>query len=110
MGKTNFVCLEKWPEFDEKRIEPEVLKQEEIFKKICEDIKHVVKLSKKNKNLYLYVVTEKELLSLQGSTGFLKKELGFEGVKVFLVKDPKKHDPENKARRAKFGKPGIYIE
>ncbi len=110
MSKSNFVCLEKWPEFDEKKIDAEVLKQEEIFKKICEDIKHVVKLSKKNKNLYLYVVTEKELLLLQQCTGFLKKELGFENVKVFLAKDTKKHDPENKSKRAKFGKPGIYIE
>jgi len=110
MGKSNFVCLEKWPEFNEKKIDAEVLKQEEIFKKICDDIKQVIRLSKKNKGLYLYVVTEKELLSLQGSTGFLKKELGFENVKVFLAKDLKKHDPENKAKRAKFGKPGIYIE
>lgn len=110
MGKSNFVCTEKWPEFDEKKIDTEVLKQEEIFKKICEDIKQVIKLSKKTKDLYLYVLTEKELLLLQQSTGFLKKELGFENVRVFLAKDPKKHDPENKARRAKFGKPGIYIE
>jgi leucyl-tRNA synthetase len=110
MGKGNFICLEKWPEFDEKKIYAEVMKQEETFKKICEDIKQVIKLSKKNKSLYLYVVTEKELLSFQESTGFLKKELDFENVKVFLTKDPKKYDPENKAKRAKFGKPGIYIE
>ena len=110
MGKSTLVCLEKWPEFDEKKIDAEVIKQEEIFKKICEDIKQVVKLSKRNKNLYLYVSTEKELLSLQQSTSFLKKELGFENVKAFLAKDPKKHDPENKAKRAKFGKPGIYVE
>jgi len=110
MGKSNFVCLEKWPEFDEKKIDSEVLKQEEIFKKICEDIKQVIKLSKKNKNLYLYVLTEKELLLLQQSTGFLKKELEFENVKVFLPMDSKKYDPENKSKRAKFGKPGIYVE
>ncbi len=110
MGKSNLICLEKWPEFDERKIDTEILKQEEIFRKICEDIKQVVKLSKRNKDLYLYMSTEKELLSLQQSTSFLKKELGFEKVKIFLAKDSKKYDPENKAKRAKFGKPGIYIE
>jgi leucyl-tRNA synthetase len=110
MGKKNFICLEKWPEFDEKKIDAEVLKQEEIFKKICEDVQAVIKLSKKNKNLYLYVLTEKELLWLQQSFNFLKKELFFSNIKVLLAKDPKKYDLENKAKRAKFGKPGIYIE
>ncbi len=110
MGKSNLICLEKWPEFDERKIDTEILKQEEIFRKICEDIKQVVKLSKRNKDLYLYMSTEKELLSLQQSTSFLKKELGFEKVKIFLAKDSKKYDPEDKAKRAKFGKPGIYIE
>jgi leucyl-tRNA synthetase len=110
MDKSNFVCQEEWPEFDEKKIDLEVLKQEDTFKKICEDVKQVIKLSNKNKNLYLYVLTEKELLSLQQSISFLKKELGFENVKVFLTKDSKKYDPENKAKRANFGKPGIYVE
>jgi leucyl-tRNA synthetase len=110
MGKENFVCTEKWPEFDLKKIDENALKEEELFMKICEDIKQVIKLSKKNKNLYLYVQTEKELLQLQSEVSFLKKEFGFKNVKVFLANDPKKYDPENKAKRAKFGKPGIYVE
>jgi leucyl-tRNA synthetase len=110
MDKKNFVCLEKWPEPDEKKIDMEILKEEDIFKKICEDVKEVIRLSKKNKKLYLYVLTEKELLTLQQSISFMKKELGFKDVKVFMTKDPKKYDPENKAKRAKFGKPGIYVE
>jgi leucyl-tRNA synthetase len=110
MGKNRFVCLEKWPEFNERKVDKEVLEQERNFMNVCEDIKHVIKLSKKNKNLFLYVVTEKELLYLQQAIGFLKKEFGFENVRVFLVSDPKKYDPENKSKRAKFGKPGIYVE
>jgi len=110
MGKNRFISTEKWPEFDEKKIDVEVLKKEDAFMNTCEDIKHVVKLSKKNKNLYLYVQTEKELLYLQEATGFLKREFGFEDVKVFLTSDPKKYDPEDKSKRAKFGKPGIFVE
>jgi len=110
MGKDHFISLGKWPEFDEKKIDEDVLKQEDTFKNICDDIKHVIKLSKKNKKLYLYVQAEKELLYLQQAIGFLKRELGFEDVKIFLSSDPKKYDPDDKSKRAKFGKPGIYVE
>ncbi len=110
MGKEKFVLIEKFPEFDQKKIDEEVLKQEDAFINTCEDIKQVIKLSKKNKHLYLYAQTEKELLFLQGTTGFLKREFGFGDVRVFKFDDSKKYDPENKSKRAKFGKPGIYIE
>jgi leucyl-tRNA synthetase len=110
MGKDKFISSEKWPEFDLNKIDEEVLKEEDIFMKICEDIKQVIKLSNKNKKLYLYVQTEKELISLQQTTSFLKDEFGFENVKIFKFDDAKRYDPENKAKRAKFGKPGIYIE
>ena len=110
MGKKGFVSISSWPEFDEKKINEEILKQEDAFIKACEDIKQVIKLSKKNEKLYLYVVNEKELIHYQQAIDFLKKELGFKDVKIFRVNDPKKYDPENKAKRAKFGKPGIYVE
>ncbi|MDI6826536.1 MAG: leucine--tRNA ligase [Candidatus Aenigmarchaeota archaeon] len=110
MDKERFISLEKWPEFDPKKIDEYVLKQEETFKNICEDIKQTIKLSKKNKDLYLYVITEKEMLYLQQASSFLKREFGFKEVKVFLVRDSKKYDPQNKSIRAKYGKPGIYLE
>ena len=31
-------------------------------------------------------------------------------VKVFAVNDKDKHDPEDKSRKAKPGKPGIFVE
>ncbi len=34
----------------------------------------------------------------------------FEEVEVFAVSDKKKYEPENKSRKAKPGKPGIYVE
>ena len=33
-----------------------------------------------------------------------------EGINVFAVNDKKKYDPENKSKKAKPGKPGIYLE
>ncbi len=110
MGKKDLLCNSRWPEFDEKKIDEDVLKQEESFKNTCEDIKQVIKLSNKNDKLFLYVVNEKELLYYQGGISFLKREFGFKEVRIFQVSDPNKYDPENKSKRAKFGKPGIYIE
>ncbi len=37
-------------------------------------------------------------------------EHGFEGVEIFAVNDKKKHDPENKSKKVKPGRPGIYLE
>jgi len=110
MSKTRLISIEKWPAYDEKKIDEEILKYEDALMNTFNDIKQVIKLSNKNKNLYLYVVSEKELLFVQEAIDFLKKELGFEKVKVFAIYDKEKYDPENKAKRAKFGKPGIYVE
>ena len=110
MGKKGFVSTSEWPTFDEKRIDNEVLQLEDAFKRTMGDIKQIIKLSGKNKELYLYVVSDKELDYFQQSMKFLKKELRFEKAEVFRVTDEKKYDPENKSKRAKFGKPGIYVK
>ena len=110
MGKKGFICFSEWPSFDERKIDEKVMRQEEAFMKACEDIKEVIKLSGKNEKLYLYVVNDEELNYYKEASKFLKKELGFKEVNVFKVSDPEKYDPEDKAKRAKFGKPGIYVE
>lgn len=110
MKKKGFVSLANWPEFNEKLIDKEVLQLEEILVNTYEDIKEVIKLSKKNEKLYLYLSSPKELEYFKKSGKFLEKEFGFKKVDVFLASDPKRYDPENKAKRTKFEKPGIYIE
>jgi hypothetical protein len=39
----------------------------------------------------------------------ISKRVGKE-VKVFAVNDKNKHDPTNKSKNSKPGKPGIYVE
>ena len=41
---------------------------------------------------------------------FSQMPLFEEEVKVYSVKDEQKYDPENKAKKARPGMPGIYIE
>ncbi|MFN6992045.1 MAG: class I tRNA ligase family protein, partial [Fervidobacterium sp.] len=103
IGKRGFVSLAEWPSTNEKLIDNEIIQLEEFFKKTCEDLKEVIKLSQKNEKLYLYFASPKELEYFKGGLDFMKKEFGFKKVEAYLSSDPNKYDPENKAKRAKFG-------
>jgi leucyl-tRNA synthetase len=107
IGKKGFISLAEWPKAD-KEVNEEVLQLEEFVKKLYEDVKEVVKLTGKNESLYVYVASPKELEHYQTAEEFLK-ELGFKKVEIALASKAT-YDPEGKAKRAKFGKPGIYVE
>jgi leucyl-tRNA synthetase len=107
IGKKGFISLAEWPKA-EKEVNEEVLQLEEFVKKLYEDVKEVVKLTGKNESLYVYVASPKELEYYQTAEEFLK-ELGFKKVEIVLASKAT-YDPEGKAKRAKFGKPGIYVE
>ncbi|MEM5793128.1 MAG: leucine--tRNA ligase [Candidatus Aenigmatarchaeota archaeon] len=110
IGKKTIISKEKWPTYYESKINKEVIQLEEYFMKLVDDVKEVVKLSGKNEKLFIYVVSEKELNHLKNGKKFLKDEFGFKEVEVYMISDSKKYDPEGKSKRAKFGKPGIYVE
>ncbi len=105
IGKKTLVSIEKWPETKSVSFKGD----EEFLEKILDDFKAVLKLVKfKPKKAFLYVIPkEKELLDEE--IGFLKKEVGLE-VNIFSVSDKDKYDPENKSKKAKPGKPAIYLE
>jgi leucyl-tRNA synthetase len=106
----NFVSVAEWPEADSKKIDKKVLDLEESLKRCIEDLKNVTKLAGKKKNAYLYVVSPDELKYFGDAKEFLKKQFGFKKISVLRSSNPKKYDPEDRARRAKYGKPGIYLE
>ncbi|MCS7134875.1 MAG: leucine--tRNA ligase [Candidatus Aenigmarchaeota archaeon] len=108
MGKKEFVSISEWPKSD-REIDKEVLQLEEFVKNLCEDLNEVIKLAGKKDNLYLYVASPKEFDYYNEAKDFLKKEFGFKKVVVFKSSEAE-YDPEGKAKRAKFGKPGIYLE
>jgi len=113
MGKKTLISLEKWPEYDEKQVNKDVMQLEEIYKKTMSDIRHVVKLASEGKshpkNLYLYFSTAKELNHFTDSEAHLQN-MGFKKIKMFLANDENRYDPGKKAKRAKYGKPAIYLE
>jgi leucyl-tRNA synthetase len=110
LGNKNFVSIAKWPEYDEKIIDKNAIQMEENFRKSIEDLKNVLKITGNKKNLYLYFVADKELDYFNQSLGFIRKQFNFKQIKTFNTNDKKKYDPQNKAAKAKFGKPGIFLE
>jgi len=109
IGK-GFVATAEWPRYDEDTIDKEAMELEGILMKTVDDLRNVLKIVGKKKNAYLYVVTDKELEHLEDGKDFIKKQLGFKKVSVFKVSNAKKYDPQNKAAKAKYGKPGIFLE
>ncbi|MEK6844555.1 MAG: leucine--tRNA ligase, partial [Nanoarchaeota archaeon] len=111
LGNKTFISLESWPTADESKINQKIEEQEKALEKIIEDINNIIKLLKEKQNkdaskIYIYVIPkEKDIYDEE----FLSKRFNKE-IKIFLSNDKNIHDPENKAKKAKPGKPGIYIE
>jgi leucyl-tRNA synthetase len=113
MGNKTFISLEKWPVADEKKINLEIEKEEQQIFKTIEDIRNIFgilreKQGKEAKMVYLYVLP-KEIESYKEARETMKRNLNAE-VEIYAVNDNKKYDPQNKAGKAKPGKPAIYIE
>lgn len=111
IGNKELVSLADWPVADEKKINDKFDKAEQAVDKTVADILNILKIVKEKNdenpdNVYLYVIPT-EL------PNFSEKELSVrtnKTVKVFAVNDKNKYDPENKATKAKFGKPAIFVE
>ena len=110
LGNKNFVSVEKWPKYDENKIDEKLEERERQVEKTVEDAKNILKIMKDKKQesgkVYVYVLpNEREFYDGKKLGERLQKD-----VKVFTVNDKSKHDPENKSKKVKPGRPGIYIE
>jgi leucyl-tRNA synthetase len=110
LGNRSFVSLETWPEFDEGKIDKNILELEQNFVKLMEDISQVLKLAGKKEKAYFYFVSDKEIEYFEECLKYLKKKFDFKKIFVYKASDEKRYDPQNKAAKAKYGKPGIYLE
>jgi len=111
LGHKSFVSVEKWPKYNEKKINPEFERQELVNKKLAEDVNNIVKLLKEKQNktaskAYIYSIPN-ELKSYDAKS--LKENLKLDII-IYAVNDKKKYDPQGKAGKAKPGKPAIYVE
>ena len=104
--------MEKWPVADERKINEDFEKQEQIVEKLIEDINQITRIVKEKgdrvSKAYIYIIpNEKEVYNY--SAELIKKKTNIE-IQIFSVNDKKKYDPEGKSKKAKQGKPGIYLE
>lgn len=112
LGNKTLISLESWPISDASKIDETLEKQEQQIESTINDIKNIFKIIREKQGeepqkAYLYVIPP-ELKLYKEAEGKMKSSLNV-AVEVFANNNPKKHDPENKAGKAKFGKPGIYV-
>ena len=110
LGNKSLISLESWPTPDESKINQSLETQEKALEKTIQDIKNILKLleqkNKHPKTVYIYTIPpEKNNYNPE----ILSKHISIK-IKVFASNDKKTYDPENKAKKAKPNKPGIYIE
>ncbi len=111
IGGKGFVSLASWPEVDEKKIDLKLEQAEEAFEKTISDVLNILKIIKEKNGkvmgrVYLYVLPN-ELKSYNEE--ILSKRIGKE-VKVYVVNDKNKYDPEGKSNKVKPGRPGVFVE
>lgn len=110
LGESSFISIASWPKAEKENIDTKVTEQEEILKKTMDDIKHISELTASRQKLYIYTVSEKEFNHFINAKDFLRKELTFSEVSIFGATDEARYDPDNRAKRARPKKPGIYLE
>ncbi len=110
LGNKEFISLAKWPEAEEKKISDFFDKQDEALNKLISDISNILKIVQEQKKdtskIYVYVIPgEKDFYDIDE----LNKRVGRK-IEIFEVSDKKKYDPKNISKKAKPGKPGLYVE
>jgi len=107
IGNKPFISLESWPKVNKSKINEKFDKEEEFTDKAVSDIVNILNLIKnETKKVYLYVLpNDLEFYNKEDISRRTNKEIA-----IFKVNDKDKYDPENKSKKAKPGKPAIYIE
>jgi len=95
-----FISLEKWPVADKKKIDERFELQGKAVEKLKQDINNILKIvGKKDVKIYVYVLPQE-----------LDLYKDVKDIKIFAVNDKEKYDPENKSKKVKPGRPGIFVE
>jgi leucyl-tRNA synthetase len=109
MGNKNFLSAALWPVADEKKINQQFEQQENLVEQLIADINHILGIVREKKSkVYVYVLPKEKILFEDGMEE-VKRRTGLE-AELFSVDDKKKYDPENKAKKARPGKPALLLE
>jgi leucyl-tRNA synthetase len=112
LGNKKSISFSKWPEADESKINENLEREEKAVEKLAEDINSVKAIFTKDKKkvdrVYVYVIPPEKNLILE-NISLIEKKTKLKIV-LYSVNDKDKYDPQEKAKRAKPGKPAIYLE
>lgn len=106
IGNSGLIALESWPHYNANKIKKEFDEQEERFEKTVGDILNIMKIVGSAKKVYLYTIPP-EVGNYDSKE--IERRIGVP-VRVYAVNDPKRHDPQNKASKAKPGRPALFVE
>ncbi|HLD58141.1 MAG TPA: leucine--tRNA ligase [archaeon] len=111
-GNKGFISTAEWPVADEKKINEKFEQEEKALEKLVEDINNVSKILKTKgkaaQKVFIYCIPPEKDFLLE-NLSLIQAKTGLE-AEVFAVNDRQKHDPENKAGKAKPGKPALFME
>jgi len=108
-----FISLAKWPVADLKKIDKKLEEQEKVVEKLVEDVNNIVKIIKEKqkkdvKKGFIYILpNEKQVYA--GAEDIISKRTNIQ-IEIFAVNDKNKYDPEEKSKKVKPWRPGIYLE
>lgn len=113
LGNKSFISLEKWPLFDESKINEKFEQQDKAIEKLAGDVNNISKIitektKKQPVKAFIYVLPNEigmyteALEKIQRKTNIL--------INIFSVNDKGKYDPEGKSSKVKPNRPGIYLE
>ena len=107
IGNKSFISIESWPKANLKKIDEKFGKEEQSTDKTVSDIANILNLIEiKPKKVYMYVLpNDVDFYNIKDISKRTNKE-----VILYKVNDKDKYDPENKSKKAKPGKPAIYLE
>tara|TARA_Y100000310_G_scaffold343163_1_gene449574 strand:- start:6582 stop:9047 length:2466 start_codon:yes stop_codon:yes gene_type:complete len=108
IGEKGFISFSDWPSADEKKIDDNIERREQAVGNLISDLNKLLDLVGKKNKAFVYVLPN-EIDNYKNNLDLVKKRAGLD-VEVFAVNDKKKYDPKNKGKKAKPGKPAIYLE
>jgi leucyl-tRNA synthetase len=112
LGNKGFVSLAEWPKADESKIDKKLEESEKTIDKFIDDVNNIAKIVKEKgedvRKAFVYVIPNEREMYIENLPLIERKTNLI--VKIFSVNDRNMHDPQGKAKKAKPGKPGIYLE
>jgi len=109
LKENGYVSVAAWPTVCPEKYHRKVLETINSYRKILGDIRKIEIVTKKAaERVYIYVIPS-ELEKFKELSSYLRRYMNVD-VTIYATNDPSRYDPKNKAKTARIGRPGIYLE